>query len=92
MLERYQVPATFFEIGEEVAHTRSTRTVAAAGFPVENHTWSHPDLATLPASWVASQIDMTQAEIQAVTGDATVRAPAYDAWNAGVLGQIATVG
>ena len=77
VLEQYRVPATFFEIGDEVAsYPQFARMVVAAGYPVENHTWSHPDLATLPASGVASQIDMTQAEIRAVTGTTPVmRAP-----------------
>ena len=94
VLERYQVPATFFEIGDEVArYPQYSKMVAAAGFPVEDHTWSHPDLTTLPASGVAAQIDMTQAEIQAVTGTTPqcVRPP-YDAWNAAVLSQIAARG
>ena len=94
MLERYQVQASFFEIGEEVAaYPQYSKMVAAAGFPVENHTWSHPDLATLPASAVDSQIDMTQAEIRNVTGTTPqcVRPP-YDAWNASVLAQIASRG
>ena len=94
VLERDQVPATFFEIGDEVArYPQYAKMVASAGFPVESHTWSHPDLTTLPASGVAAQIDMTQAEIQAVTGTTPrcVRPP-YDAWNAGVLSQIAARG
>ena len=88
------MPATFFEIGDEVArYDQYSKMVVAAGFPVEDHTWSHPDLTTLPASGVASQIDTTQAEIQAVTGTAPqcVRPP-YDAWNATVLSQIAARG
>ena len=94
VLERYQVPATFFEIGEEVAaYPQYSRMVAAAGFPVEDHTWSHPDLTTIPASSVASQIDTTQAEIRSVTGTTPqcVRPP-YDAWNATVLSQVAALG
>jgi peptidoglycan/xylan/chitin deacetylase (PgdA/CDA1 family) len=94
VLERYQVPATFFEVGEEVAaYPQYSKMVAAAGFPVEDHTWSHPDLTTIPASSVAAQIDMTQAEIKAVTGTTPqcVRPP-YDAWNATVLSQIAALG
>ena len=93
-LERYQVPATFFEIGQEVAdYPQYSKMVAAAGFPVEDHTWSHPNLITIPTSSVASQISMTQAEIQAVTGTTPqcVRPP-YDAWNASVLSQIAATG
>ncbi len=94
MLEHYQVPATFFEIGEEVAaYPQYSKMVTAAGFPVEDHTWSHPDLTTIPASSVAAQIDMTQAEIQAVTGTTPqcVRPP-YDAWNSTVLSTIAARG
>src|SRR5580698_8553037 len=94
VLERFQVQASFFEIGEEVAaYPQYSKMVAAAGFPVENHTWSHPDLSTLPASLVDSQIDMTQAEIRNVTGTTPqcVRPP-DDAWNAGVLEQIASRG
>ena len=69
VLESYGVPATFFEIGDEVArYPQFARQVVAAGFSVGDHTWSHPDLSTLTAQGVASQIDMTQAEIRAVTG------------------------
>ena len=94
MLEQYGVPATFFEIGDEVArYPQYARMVAAAGYPVEDHTWNHPDLTTLAVPGVAAQIDMTQAEIQAVTGTTPqcVRPP-YDAWNATVLNQIAARG
>ncbi len=91
VLEQYHVPASFFEIGDEVArYPQYAQMVAAAGYPVEDHTWSHPDLSTLPVSGIAAQIDMTQAEIQSVTGTTPqcVRPP-YDAWNATVLNQIA---
>ncbi len=94
VLQRYQVPATFFEIGEEVAaYPQYSKMVAAAGFPVEDHTWNHPDLSKLSAADVASQIDMTQSEIRAVTGTTPkcVRPP-YDAWNATALSQIAALG
>ncbi len=94
VLERYEVPATFFEIGEEVAaYPQYSKMVAAAGYPVEDHTWSHPDLTTIPASSVAAQIDMTQTEIAAVTGTTPrcVRPP-YDAWNPTVLSTIAARG
>ena len=94
VLQQYRVPASFFEIGDEVArYPQYAKMVAAAGYPVESHTWSHPDLTTLPASGVAAQIDMTQSEIQAVTGTTPecVRPP-YDAWNATVLNQIAISG
>ena len=94
VLEQSRVPATFFEIGDEVVrYPQIARLVVAAGYPVEDHTWSHPDLTTIPVSGVASQIDMTQTEIRAVTGTtpACVRPP-YDAWNSAVLSQVASRG
>jgi peptidoglycan/xylan/chitin deacetylase (PgdA/CDA1 family) len=94
VLEQSRVPATFFEIGDEVARNpQIARMVVAAGYPVEDHTWSHPDLTAIPITGVASQIDMTQAEIQAVTGTTPecVRPP-YDAWNGAVLNQVASRG
>ncbi len=94
VLEQSRVPATFFEIGDEVVrYPQIARQVVAAGYPVEDHTWSHPDLTAIPVSGVASQIDMTQSEIRAVTGTtpACVRPP-YDAWNGAVLDQVASLG
>jgi peptidoglycan/xylan/chitin deacetylase (PgdA/CDA1 family) len=90
VLEQYRVPATFFEVGAEAAaYPQYTRMVAAAGYPVEDHTWSHPDLTTIPLSEFPLQIDQTQSEIQSLTGmtPACVRPP-YDAWNSTVLSQI----
>ncbi len=69
MLEQYHVPATFFEIGEMVAdYPQYSREVVAAGYPVEDHTWSHPDLSDIPLAQVEYQIDRAQEEIRSVTG------------------------
>ncbi|HWD56503.1 MAG TPA: polysaccharide deacetylase family protein [Acidimicrobiales bacterium] len=94
VLEQYHVPATFFEIGDEVTqYPQYARLVESAGYPVENHTWSHPDLTTLSPAAVGAQIDQTQAEIRAVTGTTPLcMRPPYDAWNASVLGQVAARG
>ena len=94
VLEQYHVPATFFEIGEKVAeYPQYTQMVAAAEYPVEDHTWSHPDLSTLSAAQIDSQIQETQNEIRSLTGHtpACLR-PAYDDWNSTVLDQIAGQG
>jgi peptidoglycan/xylan/chitin deacetylase (PgdA/CDA1 family) len=94
VLQRYHIPATFFEIGDEVAaYPQYTQMVAAAGYPVEDHTWSHPDLTTIPVSGFVQQVDQTQQEIRSLTGRTpTCVRPPYDAWNATVLGQIASRG
>ncbi len=93
-LQQYHVPATFFEIGQDVAaYPRYSHMVAAAGYPVEDHTWSHPDLTTLSAAEVGAQLDRTQAEIASVTGEspACVRPP-FNAWDPTVLTAIAARG
>jgi peptidoglycan-N-acetylglucosamine deacetylase len=90
VLEQYHVPATFFEIGEMVAdYPQYSREVVTAGYPVEDHTWSHPNLTDIPAPQVEYQIDKTQEEIRSVTGvTPECLRPPYDAWDAGVLDQI----
>src|ERR1019366_4341056 len=94
VLGHYGIPATFFEVGDQIAeYPQYTRLAAAAGDPVENHTWSHTDLTTIPVSDFSYQIDQTQNEIRSVIGQtpACVRPP-YDAWNSTVLDQDAQRG
>ena len=49
ILERYHVPATFFEIGEEISTYGEggaiERRMLADGDMVGDHTWSHPDVS-----------------------------------------------
>jgi peptidoglycan-N-acetylglucosamine deacetylase len=90
ILQRYHVPATFFEIGENVVrYPQYTKMLAADGYPVENHSWTHPDLTTIPVSQFPYQIDQTNQELQSITGQTPrcVRPP-YGAFNATVLDQI----
>jgi peptidoglycan/xylan/chitin deacetylase (PgdA/CDA1 family) len=94
LLEQYHVPATFFEVGiETVNYPQYTRLVAAAGYPVEDHTWTHANLTTIPLSGFAVQIDQTQQRIQSLTGVAPkcVRPP-YDAMDSAVSSQLAARG
>jgi peptidoglycan/xylan/chitin deacetylase (PgdA/CDA1 family) len=94
VLQSYRVPATFFEIGQNmVQYPQYTRMLTAAGYPVENHTWSHPDLTTIPISQFPYQIDQTQNEIRSLTGQTpTCVRPPYDSFNGTVLDQIAQRG
>jgi peptidoglycan/xylan/chitin deacetylase (PgdA/CDA1 family) len=94
ILEHYHVPATFFEVGYEVAaHPTLSTDLAAAGFSVQDHTWGHPNLATLPASQYPFQIDQTQNLISSVTGQTPICVrPPYDAWNGTTLQQLAARG
>ncbi len=94
ILEQYHVPGSFFELGVQVSeYPQYTRMVAAAGYPVEDHSWSHPDLRTIPTSQFSIQVDQTQSLIHSLTGRTPecVRPP-YDAFNSTVLDQIAKRG
>ncbi|MGA5821315.1 polysaccharide deacetylase family protein [Kitasatospora sp. NPDC094028] len=69
VLAWYGVPATFFELGQNVAaHPGLTRQVAHQGESVQNHSWSHPDLRTLSAADLKAQILDTDHAIKAQTG------------------------
>jgi peptidoglycan/xylan/chitin deacetylase (PgdA/CDA1 family) len=87
LLDKYQVTATFSMIGLQVdAHPAIVREVAAAGHAIANHTWSHLNLAFLPPTVIADQIDRAAGTIHQVTGRAPTlfRAP-YGAWSPTVL-------
>jgi peptidoglycan/xylan/chitin deacetylase (PgdA/CDA1 family) len=94
VLEHYHVPATFFEIGYEVAAApQISKMVSDAGYSVEDHTWNHPNLTTIPVSQYPYEIDQTQNVITSATGQTPncVRPP-YDAFNSTVLDQLGSRG
>jgi cellulose synthase/poly-beta-1,6-N-acetylglucosamine synthase-like glycosyltransferase/peptidoglycan/xylan/chitin deacetylase (PgdA/CDA1 family) len=69
LLERYRVPATFFMIGSQAVRNPSiVRAVAAAGFEIGDHTFTHPDLATLPEWARLAQISSTESALGGLTG------------------------
>jgi peptidoglycan/xylan/chitin deacetylase (PgdA/CDA1 family) len=90
VLQKYHVAATFFDIGRNAAaYPQYVQMVAHAGYPVEDHTWSHPDLTTVAPSQFPYQIDQTQTEVQKLTGiTPTCVRPPYNAWNQAALDQI----
>ena len=71
ILEREHVPATFFEIGEQVATYGEggaiERRMLADGDMIGDHTWSHPDVAA-GGSFAATQLTETAAAIRQATG------------------------
>ena len=94
VLQHYGVPATFFEVGiHTLTYPQFTQQLALAGYPVEDHTWTHADLATLPISQYPFQIDQTQNRIRSLTGltPSCVRPP-YNDTNTTVLQQLAVRG
>jgi len=69
ILRRYHVPATFFNIGQNMAaRPRLVRRESRQGFLLGNHTWSHPDMAKLSRSQQAAEMDQVIAEQRKLTG------------------------
>jgi peptidoglycan-N-acetylglucosamine deacetylase len=60
-LKRRKLHATFFMIGERIAAAPDlARRVLAEGHEVGNHTFTHPNLTTLPDAQVDEEIQKTQ--------------------------------
>lgn len=80
-LDRIQVSATFFAIGEDIErHPAVFRAMAAAGHEIANHTARHlRDFSRQPAAIIRSEIERGGDAIAAVTGRPPVgfRAPGY---------------
>lgn len=61
--------ATFFMVGEQMdANEEIAREVYEAGHEIGNHTYSHPDLTTLPMEQVASELQRMDERIRRLTG------------------------
>ncbi|WP_326553823.1 polysaccharide deacetylase family protein [Micromonospora sp. NBC_01813] len=95
LLARYDVPATFFLIGERVAeHPELARRIAAAGHQIGNHSMRHPmPFAALPSSVLRAEIDQAQQHIVDATGVAPrlFRAPS-GGWSTDVLAATVAAG
>jgi peptidoglycan-N-acetylglucosamine deacetylase len=72
LLARYHVPATFFEIGDQIATYDRTgsieRRMLADGDMIGDHTWTHPDMVTLSPTQQTSELDLTASAIRHATG------------------------
>lgn len=61
--------ATFFLIGNKVAaDPAAARRIVAAGMEVANHTWEHPNMATIATSEIGAQLSKGVKAIAAATG------------------------
>lgn len=87
VLRRHQVKATFFVVGTQVArHPDLVRRIVAEGHELGVHSFTHPDLATLPAWRRRLEYSQTQLAIAYAAGVETAllrfpyssRADAYD--------------
>lgn len=91
ILEKYNVPATFFVQGKNVAGYKSVMQRAVSlGCEIGNHTWSHVKLTGATSETVASQISSTNTAIYNATGVyPKLYRPPYGAYNSAVLNSVA---
>ena len=69
VLEKAHVPATFFVIGENaLEHPGLLQRIVAGGSELGNHSYTHPNMATLGPRETALQLNVTQRLVQAYTG------------------------
>lgn len=68
-LEKYNAHATFFVVGNRVSGYASTvRRAYQLGCEIGNHSWSHPNLASVSVKTMKNEIDKTDAAIKKVIG------------------------
>lgn len=87
ILQRYNVQATFFFIGQRIAQfPASLQQVLAGGNVVGNHTFTHPHLPALPFSAISEELSATQSAILNETGASpAIFRPPYGEYNPDVL-------
>jgi peptidoglycan/xylan/chitin deacetylase (PgdA/CDA1 family) len=69
ILAQYGVPATFFNIGQNMAARPAlVQQEASMGYTLDNHTWNHTTLTTLSAAAQAAEMDQASAEQVSLTG------------------------
>lgn len=73
ILERENVPATFFIIGKNgQAYPDLVRRISNEGFEIGNHTFTHPNLGEIPSSLTELELNATQRLIESEIGRSTV--------------------
>jgi peptidoglycan-N-acetylglucosamine deacetylase len=94
ILHQDGVSATFFVIGEQVqAYPDLVQQEHAMGHIVGNHSWNHPDLTTLSADGIHTQLGNTSDAIEQATGvRPSFFRPPYGAYNYQVLLQASNLG
>lgn len=69
ILDSYEVPATFFVVGEWVdKYPESVKALFDAGHDVMNHSDTHPHMPQCDAGTMVSEIEACNDKVEAVTG------------------------
>ena len=65
ILDRYQVKATFFEVGRKIEkHPEIVPMIVARGHELANHSYSHTDMMFKPREFLLSEIEKTDKLLQ----------------------------
>ena len=90
ILKDYQVPATFFLIGNRAERFPGVvERILAEGHVIGNHSWSHPDLRRVSNDRLISEIQRTEEVLKKITGRKTALIrPPYGTVTAPVLEQM----
>lgn len=73
ILKKENVPAAFFVVGVNIQnHLPTFEQVYKGGFEIGNHTFSHPNIASVGSKRAQTEIDATRLLIEAVTGHSTI--------------------
>lgn len=85
ILESRGVPANFFVLGSLIeGNEHIILRMQRLGMGVENHTWSHPNLAAMSPAAVTDQLARTNGELARVLGyTPKYMRPPYGAWTPG---------
>jgi len=68
-LKEKKVPALFFVTGHYVkTQADLLKRMAAEGHLIGNHSWSHPDMTTIPDTRIKEELDKVKAEVARITG------------------------
>jgi peptidoglycan-N-acetylglucosamine deacetylase len=72
LLEKYDVPATFFVLGKYVAeYPALTREIVAAKHTIGNHSNSHPSLLFFSQRRIMDELNLCSSSVTAATGQST---------------------
>ena len=88
ILERRKVQATFFPYARAVRGAPAFwRRVADAGYPIGNHSTTHPNMTDLSLEEATAEISRARTIIERVTGEPMLRVfrPPYGAWDKTVI-------
>lgn len=68
-LRENDIKAEFYVLGDEVRQfAEATKMIVDQGHDIQNHSWSHPNLATATEQEVRRELERTQDIIEEVTG------------------------